>query len=241
VLRKLWSGDSANIDKALQLLYLVDIIALWGEHKYKPFAGACIRRLQAKFENEAPPPLEETLRARQMEINSDTFPWLFHEQEYTQVLAPSHFTNRNKPRKPRSQSQSRSQGPQSPQLLQEIEHLSLTSHERDYIIPERDCFIWLLDRDPKGEDLLIVRIDEEGSVLPPLLIFDSAKWEDSEFRHIIKEEQARLPKDILADFRFGRHGRSYMKRCVARDPGYFREPQSQFCAILPLDPRTYQR
>ncbi|KAF2180881.1 hypothetical protein K469DRAFT_793295 [Zopfia rhizophila CBS 207.26] len=227
--RKLWSGDSANDDDALQLLYLVDIIALWGEHQYKPFAGACIRRLQAECNKEEHPPLETTLLRHQMKVNPDTFPWLGREQ------------NSKKPRKPRSQSQSRSQDAQSPQFLRELEHLSLTSHERDYIIPERDSFIWLLDRDLEGEDLLIVRVNDGGSVLPPLLIFDPAEWKDPDFRYIIEEEEARTPEDVLVDFRFREDGSSYVKRSVVRDPGYFRKPQSQFCAILPLDPETYKR
>lgn len=67
MLRTLWSGDSANDDDALQLLYIIDIITLWGEHKYKPFAGACIHRLLTKLENEVPPPLEQTLLADQLE------------------------------------------------------------------------------------------------------------------------------------------------------------------------------
>ena len=237
MLRKLWSGDSVNIDKALQLLYLVDIVALWGEHMYKPFAGACIGRLQAKLENEAPLPLEETLLAHQLEINIENFSWLFPEQHTAQGLATLHFGTSNRSR---SQSQSCFRGPQSPQLLQEIRHVSLTSNERDYIIPERDCFIWLLDRDLEGEDLLIVRIDEEGFVSPPLLIFDSATWQEDDFHLVIEEEQARLPDDILADFRFSQDGRSYMTRCIARSPGYFREPQSQFCAIIPLNAKTYR-
>jgi hypothetical protein len=241
VLRKLWSGDSANIDKALQLLYLVDIIALWGEHKYKPFAGACIRRLHAKAENEATPPLEETLLAHQVEINNKTFSWLSSEQLTTQASAASHLTSHQRSGKSRSHSQSRSQDPQSPNLLQEIRHLSLTSKDKDYIIPERDYFIWLLDRGIRGQDLLIVRIDEEGSVLPPLLVFDSATWGDGDFRLVVQEEQARLPKNISAEFRFSQDGRSFVKNCIARNPGYFREPQCQFCAIIPLDFKAYKR
>jgi hypothetical protein len=142
----------------------------------------------------------------------------------------------------RSQSQSRSQGLQTPELHQEIRHLSLAHHEKkSYIIPERDYFIWLLDRDPAKNDLLVVRIDEEGSILAPLLIFDSYAWEEHDFRCIIKSEQARRPNDILADFRLSRERRKYLKRCIARSTGYFREPQAQFCAIIPLEPKSYKR
>lgn len=88
---------------------------------------------------------------------------------------------------------------------------------------------------------MVVRIDTDGSILPPLLIFESANWKKRDFRHIIKEEHKRLPNDVLTDFRFGQDGCPYMQSCVVGSPGYFREPQSQFCAILPLDPGTYRR
>ena len=240
MLRKLWSGDSTNIEKALQLLYLVDIITLWGEHRYKPFAGACIRRLQAKVDNETRPPLQDTLLPRQLDINSDTFPWLFQGQITPEGLAASHLADRKRSSNPQSQSQSRSQDPQSPQLLQEIRHLSLTSNDKDYIIPERDCFIWILDRDPGGQDLLVVRIDEKGSLLPPLIVFNSTSWDKEDFQLVVEEEQARLPKETLADFRLCQDGRSFLKSSIARDPGYFRKSQCQFCAIIPLDSEIYQ-
>ncbi len=69
----LWSGDSANIDEALQLLYVVDIIALWGEHKYKPFAGACIRRFEAEIDNKPSPSSQATLLRQQIEIKKEKF------------------------------------------------------------------------------------------------------------------------------------------------------------------------
>ena len=241
ILRKLWSGDTTNVDKALQLLYVVDIIALWGEHRYKPFAGACIRRLQAKVDNETRPTLQDTLLACQLEINNDTFPWLFRGQMTDQGLAASPLADRRRSSKLRSQSQSRSQDPQSPQLLQEIRHLSLTSNDRDYIIPERDCFVWILDRDPGRQDLLVVRIDEEGSLLPPLIVFNSTSWEEEDFQRVVEEEQARLPAGILADFRLCQDGRSFLRSSIARNPGYFRKSQCQFCVIIPLDSKTYQR
>jgi hypothetical protein len=119
--------------------------------------------------------------------------------------------------------------------------LSLTSIARDYIIPERDYFIWLLDRDHYDGDLLIVRVDQEGSVLPPLAVFNSARWKRRDFREVIKEERARIPDNILTDFRVQEDKTSYVKRCVLQGPKYFREPQIQFCAIIPLDRRTYFR
>jgi hypothetical protein len=118
--------------------------------------------------------------------------------------------------------------------------MSVISHERGYTIPERDCFIWLLDRDPYDGDLLTVCIDDEGSILPPLIIFDSARWKKRSFKHVIKEEPARRPDGILADFRIRRDGSSYIKSYVASFSG-FHEPHTQFCAIIPLDPDAYDQ
>ena len=196
--------------------------------------------MKAKLEKEAIPRLEETLLAHQMEINSDNFPWLFPQQENAQLQVASQTQSPKTLRKPPSHSQLGSQ--QSTQVLLEIENLSLTSSQRDYTIPERDCFIWLLDRGRKSGDLVIVRVDENGSVLPPLLIFESSDWDQRDFRHIIKEEQKRMPDNALTEFRVDRNGCTYIESCVAASPEYFRKPQShQFCAILPLDSRIYKR
>ena len=117
-----------------------------GEHWYKPFAGACIRRLQAELNKEPPPPLEKTLHAHQLEINSSTFPWLSPEQENHRPPATPDAEKRPSPRKARSAAQSRTiRGSAVQQLVQDVEQLSLASPQEDYVIPERDFFIWLLD------------------------------------------------------------------------------------------------
>ena len=235
----LWSGDSANIDEALQLLYIIDIIALWGEHKYKPFAGACIRRFEAELNNKPPPPLEDTLLGQQMEINKETFSWLFPESQRIQSVSFQRLTTRQQSQNPISRSLSRSPGLQSQQLLQRMEQLSFKSIARDYIIPERDYFIWLLDRDPYAGDLLIVRVDQDGSILPPLVVFNSHRWNRRDFRKVIKQERARIPDSVLTEFRVQQDKSSYVKNCVLRDPQYFCKPHIQFCAIIPMDRKAY--
>jgi len=238
----LWSGDSADIDEALQLLYIIDIIALWGEHKYKPFSGACIRRFEAEMDDKPRPPLKDTLLAHQIEINKETFPWLFPEKE-TQIASPTRFPFRHQSEDIILMRRNHSPSPQSPQMLGGIEKLSLTTIDRDYIIPERDFFIWILDRDHSNYtgDLLIVRVGQEGSILPPLVIFNSSRWKRRDFREVIKEERARTPENILADFKVQQDGSSYIKKSVLQDAKYFREPQIQFCAIIPLDRKAYDR
>jgi hypothetical protein len=235
----LWSGDSANIDEALQLLYIIDIIALWGEHKYKPFAGACIRRFEAELNNKPPPPLEDTLLGQQMEINKETFSWLFPEPQRIQSVSFQRLPFSQQSQNPFSRSLSRSPGLQSQQPLQRMEQLSFKPITRDYIIPERDYFIWLLDRAPYAGDLLIVRVHQDGSILPPLVVFNSHCWNKRDFQKVIKQERARIPDSVLTEFRVQQDKSSYVKNCVLRDPQYFCKPQIQFCAIIPMDLKAY--
>ncbi|KAE9375765.1 hypothetical protein N431DRAFT_543234 [Stipitochalara longipes BDJ] len=243
VLILLWSGDSANIDEALQLLYIVDIIALWGEHMYKPFAGACIRRLEAELNDKPIPRLKETLLAHQMEINKETFPWLFPEPQSTQLVLPAQFNTLHQSWNFALGPWNRSTSLQSPRLLRGVEQFSITTIEPGYIIPERDYFIWILNRDHNSYngDLLIVRVSQQGRILPPLVVFSSPHWKRRDFREVVKQERARTPDKISTDFRIQQDGSSFIKKCVLQDAKYFRESQTQFCAIIPLDPKAYGR
>ena len=215
------------------------MIALWGEHRYKPFAGACIQRLRAQLKKKPLPHLDRTLLSHQLEINQSTFPWLFPEPAGVRLTLKPNMTSRRIPQKLLSNGHLRSQSPQSPQLLQDIKNLSLTANTPTYIIPERDHFIWLLDRDPLEGDLLILRIDTEGEVLPPLVIFGSERWKNHDFKVVVKEEEARMPDGILAEFRTRDDGSSWIRAYLAGRSGYLRTAQIQFCAILPLDPHAY--
>jgi hypothetical protein len=51
-----------------------------------------------------------------------------------------------------------------------------------------------------GADLLVVRIDEEGNVLPPLIIFQDFDWDSDSFCRIITKEPARMPLKVKVDF-----------------------------------------
>src|SRR5947207_746188 len=77
ILTEIWSGDTRYEDEALQLLYIIDIVAIWAEHNYKPFIGCCISRLRAKWKGESFPPDNSTLLSAQIEISRINFPWLF--------------------------------------------------------------------------------------------------------------------------------------------------------------------
>lgn len=306
ILRELWSGDSKKEDHALQLLYIVDIIAIWAEHNYKPFVGSCISHLQAIKNDERLPSVDSTLRTAQIEINRTNFPWLFDPDRkiptspksagdnlrvpYDQNLqddglsgqshsrspsrglfgqAPSQKPNvvlsrQSRPQSPSggrfgqspspsrtpnsdlfgrslSRSPNRPNRPLSEQFLSGRQRQSITSSHGDYIIPELHNYIWLLDRDPGAIDLLVIRVDEKGDVLPPVVIFDSDGWEHPHFRYILRHERPRWHPDIITKFNFNKADHHYMWQCIFKDPEYFCKPRVQFCAILPLDRDSYKR
>jgi hypothetical protein len=119
------------------------------------------------------------------------------------------------------------------QLMQGMRLLSL----ENYFIPERDGFIWLTHRGLRGADLLVVRVNTGGSVLPPLVIFNSSNWKSLDFEHIIREERARMPQNVGTAFRYSKDHISVLQKCFSATNGYCTMPEIQFCAILPLNRR----
>jgi hypothetical protein len=109
-----------------------------------------------------------------------------------------------------------------------------------YIVPELHDHIWILDADPGCGHLLVVRVDDEGTVLAPLVIFDGADWGHPQFRRLIRHEKKRHPSRVLWTFTFNRSGKHYMWRSIFKDKKYFCNPRVQFCAILPLDLEHYK-
>ena len=113
--------------------------------------------------------------------------------------------------------------------------------EQDYIIPELHDYVWLLDRDPGGEDLLVIRVDEEGNILQPLILFDSTEWDFPEFTKILRHEWERRHPKITVRFTVDDMNQHYLHPRLFRDSNYSRTPLVQFCAILPLDHHSYKR
>jgi hypothetical protein len=295
-LTDLWSGNLAKNDEALQLLYIVDIIALWAEHDYKPFVGHCISRLEAKREGERFPFDEETLRAVQIEINRANFPWLFDRpteqtnlpkhatnnlclpaseifssrRRHSFQLAPQHTENTlcvehneditswrrrsfdnelssgaeadasHQSRRPPSRSPNNMARPTIAKASSEI-HRKPPTWSCQYIMPELHDHIWMLDADPGIGNLLVVRIDDEGTVLAPLVIFEGANWGHPQFKTVIRHENMRHSSSVLRTFTFSISGRHYMWRSIFEDDKYFCNPRVQFCAIVPLDLGNYRR
>jgi hypothetical protein len=89
-----------------------------------------------------------------------------------------------------------------------------------------------------GADLLVVRIDKKGNVLPPLIIFKDFEWEDHEFCQITNEESVRIPPDVKIGFWEDTKGRTCLHEYFGTN-GYCVKEDIQACVILPLDPELY--
>jgi hypothetical protein len=65
-------------EKALQLLYIVDMIAIWAEYSYKPSICSCLRNLIALMDGKGPPDPAANSRVQKLELNRANFPWLLN-------------------------------------------------------------------------------------------------------------------------------------------------------------------
>ncbi len=110
-----------------------------------------------------------------------------------------------------------------------------------YIIPELHNYVWLLDRDPGGTDLLVIRVDREGNVLKPLVVFDSDRWDHPQFRSLLRHEWSRRDSDVEIKFILDPYEEHYMHGLTFNYLTFFTRPRIQFCAILPLDRGRYKR
>ena len=109
------------------------------------------------------------------------------------------------------------------------------------VIPEIDNYIWILDRDPRRGDLLVVRINENGTMCKPMVFFDSEDWteywDDSEFNSILLDEGERHDFRVMRGYTMNRKGHNYLWKCAL---SAYRE-KTQFWAILPLDAAAYNK
>ena len=110
---KLWSGCSKDIDEALQLLYIVDIIRFWAEYTYKPTIATCLSRLQAIKAGESPVPFEDTLWKSQIALNEANTPWFFGLRS-SYVTGPASPAKKHRESSLRERSSNRSSSAQPP-------------------------------------------------------------------------------------------------------------------------------
>jgi hypothetical protein len=85
----------------------------------------------------------------------------------------------------------------------------------------------------------VVRVNTEGFVLPPVIIFDSSNWTSRDFESVTRYERARMPQNIATDFRYDKENTSVFQKYFIATGGYCTMPEIQFCAILPLNTNSH--
>ena len=209
--------------------------------------GASLARLKARVDEHGEVPLEKTLWKSHITLNKKNTPWFFHPANLPpRKRSPPHNSSwnssprtRSPPHKPSSSGDSRPKlkpkslsdqcSPWSPETAPEqILHRTLTLNEQQI-----DDFTWLQDIDPGSGDLLVVRIGREGKIDKPLVLLDStmnqntAQYSDKVLAH------ADVDIGLIGDG----EGVIYL---LQKHRGLF-SSDHQFCAILPLEPKVYER
>ena len=251
----LWSGVSKGEDSALQLLCIVDLIRFWVDYTYKPLIGTCISHLKAMKACRPPPPLDSTLWMLRIPVNWEHTPWLFSQRRLKRLSNSIRSTD-NLGVPPRGSSRGRS--PSSRQSLRpenrsssRREHRSPTPADEQFVMPEKDDFNWLLDRDPGADDLILLRVSETGKILRPVIIYSTSRliggrqkptidWEDDVFNAVIADERrGRRPK-ITSIFREDQSGRDYLRQFYRSKESLIRR-EVQFSIILPVSVASYRQ
>ena len=251
----LWSGVSKGEDSALQLLCIVDLIRFWVDYTYKPLIGTCISRLRAMKAGRPAPPLDSTLWMLRIPVNWENTPWFFSQRRLKRLSSPSRSTD-NLEIPPRWSSRGRS--PSSRQSLRpenrsssRREHRSPTPADEQFVLPEKDHFNWLLDRDPGAEDLILLRVSETGKILRPVIIYSTSQliggrqkptidWEDDGFNAVIADERRGSHPKITSIFREDKSGHDYLRQCY-RSEGSLIRREVQFSIILPVSVVSYRQ
>ena len=203
-------------------------------------------RLQAIKAGESQVPFEDTLWKSRITLNEANTPWFFNPRSSSEARSASPSADK------RSSDRSSSDQPPlrrtssltSRQSSQRKDQRDTTPVGKNYVIPEIDSYNWILDRDPGYGDLLLIRIDENGTRRRPIVFFDSvgwtADWNDPGFNSILADEMKRHRSDTLPRFTVTRKGHDYLWQCGRSKFNHFRR-ETQFCAILPLDRAEYNR
>ena len=227
---ELWSGNVSDKNRALQLLWIVDIVKFWAEYTYKPMIGACLARLKAQVDKHDEVPLEETLWKSHIPLNKEKTPWFFH-------LANLPHHDRNQPHNSSSSGDSRpklkfkSLSDQCSPLSPETAPNQILHRRPTFNAQLINAFTWLQDSDPGHGDLLIIRIGREGEIDKPLVLLDSTTNNNSAQYSAKVLSHAGVDVGLIK----GKRG-VYLLR---NHPDFF-SSNHQFCAILPLEPKADQ-
>ena len=249
----LWSGVLQGENSALQLLCIVDLIRFWVDYTYKPLIGTCISRLKAMKACRPLPPLDSTLWRLRIPVDREHTPWVFSQRRLKRSSSAIRSTD-NLAVPPRGNS--RGHSPSSRQSLRpehrsssRREHRSPTPADEQFVMPEKDDFNWLLDRDPGVGDLILIRVSETGEIMIPVIINSTGRlvgarrkplvdWNDDGFNAVIADECRGHHSKIASIFRKDKHGRDYLWQCYQSKGSRIRR-RAQFSIILPVNVVSY--
>jgi hypothetical protein len=110
-----------------------------------------------------------------------------------------------------------------------------------YLAPELHNFVWVLDQDPGLSDLVVIRVDREGRILNPLIIFNSDEWRSEEFLRLLRCERPRRDPHVRVGFVFNQNGEHYLRHLVRMGLDLLGPSGVQFCAIVPLERKKYAK
>lgn len=248
----LWSGVSKGEDSALQLLCIVDLIRFWVDYTYKPLIGTCISRLEVMKACRTPPSLDSTLWRLRIPVDREHTPWVFKQRRLKRSSSSIRSTdNLGVP----SRESPRGHSPSNRQSLRpenrsssRRENRSPTPAGEQFVMPEKDDFNWLLDRDPGAEDLILLRVSETGKILNPVIINSTGRlvggrrkptvdWDDDGFHAVFEDERRGRHSKVTSIFR-NKQGCDYLWRCYRFKRGLIRR-KVQFSIILPVSVVSY--
>ena len=248
----LWTGKITDKHRAFQLLYIIDIIRFWAECTYKPIICTCLRRLEELRLRTDPAPLVDTIWDSQITMNEVNTPWLFYRRNADEAAfndagtastgttldghlsPPSSKTQRPSIRQSRSPSR---KPPNTKSSNGQATKNSVT------VIAASEEYNWLLDRTICANDHVMIRIDRQGRMLRPFILFDDTKWQientqDSKCKMILEQERLRYQPNVRTGFICDTQSRKYLWSCARSTLNYTYEG-TQFCAIAPLNKMAY--
>lgn len=108
------------------------------------------------------------------------------------------------------------------------------------MVPEIQQYSWILDQSSNTGNHIMIRIDSQGKVMPPIICFDISKedWEDPTFGRILESEEDRLPPNFTRKLLKNPGSDRYMWSCKRRIISCI-GAKTQFSAILPLDYKQF--
>ena len=175
-----------------------------------------------------PKTLDSTLWNLRIAIDKEQTPWFFSQRRLKGLSSPISLTDnlkipphrRHRSYSPSSRQSLRPDNQPSPRS----DHRSPTPAGEQFVMPEKDDFNWLLDRDPGKEDLIFVRVTETGQIMRPVIIHSVSRlagerqmptvdWKDDDFKAVIGNKRRGHHSQIFSIFRKDKWGHDYLWQC----------------------------